>query len=290
MTNPAMQNALPPAVDHMVCDLNGTLADTKRAFLNTRARLIERLAELTNIEKPTILADLRAFLKRNSLNPDIIPNLPSLNAWRNASPLQGCLEMRSEGLSQEAAIFRHDVIQSYRLQTGARDSLTSLRTRGVVLSIWSGSRTPYVIDMVKLLGLDGLIDYAFCPAQQSGVRTSLDGQKLSSTVLIELEEQSQKPSSSTLRQLVRTVSVPEDRTLLVGNSLVSDGLSTIGTDVGFVLVDVPDLTPVEIELADAITGNESKRREKANAMYGPLLSDVRPVLTIGSLVELVQRV
>lgn len=275
-------------IRHIVFDLNGTLADTKRAFLTTRSRHIDRLTLITGVGRDVLLSEMRAFLGTNSLHPDIAAHLPSIVRWQREIAAEPCSTERRERLDFEVAEFKRHIVQSYQLKIATKRVLTLLRHRGITLSVWSGSRAPYVVDVMILLGLDELIDHVFCPLQLHGVHTSLDNQKLRFARMTTLTENSKKPCVRTLRTLVEKIGISQQETILVSNSLVSDGISTIGTDVEFILLNTLALTTDEIKLADSMTGTESKRKVEAEAKYRLQAKKVHPMFEISKLNELMR--
>jgi phosphoglycolate phosphatase-like HAD superfamily hydrolase len=272
--------------DHLIFDLNGTMANTKRIFVATRYRFIERIAALTGSPIDVLLRECRELLKGNSLNPDIAMSLPSVQGWIRSATRFTRRSEKYAAVAEEVARFRLDVVTSHRLSAGVEGTLQALRADGKRLSIWSGSRGPYVIDMLLLLGLDGLVDFAFCPAQLPGVRTSLDGQNLIDTQLIQFDADALKPSSVLLNEIVSEVGISAADTALIGNNIVGDGQSTCGTNVRFVLLDAAELDEEEVRRADLINGTELSKRATQHRQLERARREVIPAARIQSVEQL----
>src|SRR5437016_1729792 len=88
---------------HIILDLNGTLVDTKRAFLATRARLITSLANMVGSDRESLCAEVRVFLANNSLHPDIAGNLPLVIRWLDSVDTAAVRDERSLLLAREIA-------------------------------------------------------------------------------------------------------------------------------------------------------------------------------------------
>lgn len=273
--------------DHFIFDLNGTLANTKRAFVKTRYRFIENLVRLTGVPIETLLEECRHRLEGNSLNPDIAPGLPSIMAWISDQELKSDLATRSAALADAIKCFRRNVIECYRLPQDTERTLKGLQSRGVTLSIWSGSRAPYVVDMLKLFGLDGIVAYAFCPAQLPGVCTSLDELVLTGTKLVKFDADAAKPSSILLSRITQEANILSSKTVLVGNSLRGDGQSTIGTGVCFVLFSGRELDTIEAARYTALKGASLPGPFDKAARLSPQ-ELVRPIAKITSLHQLLE--
>lgn len=221
-------------VTQVIFDLNGTLADTQGSLVRTRLRLLHRLSRLVSVEPETLVLELRRFLDGNSFHPDIVESLPTTGAAL-AEPRTSAAAALREALLSEADAFRESIVADLTPHAGALAALRRLRSIGVDLHIWSGARSPFVRDFIRILGFDGLVDTAFCPARKPGIVSSLDGLELESTRVVELEPDAKKPDPALLLQIVAETASPAEATLLVGNNPMSDGGSTVGTGVRFVL-------------------------------------------------------
>ena len=219
-------------VTQVILDLNGTLADTKGMITRTRTRLLTRLSRLLDVPEAGLVVDFRDLLDGNSFNPDIVENLPATRRLLTSPVPEE--EPLAQALREEAVAFRMDVVGELAPHPGVRETLERLAGHGVALHVWSDGRSPFVRDFVRLLGFDGLLDAAYCPAAKPGVASSLDALPLERTRVVEFEHEARKPNPALLRRILGDNPSAADETLLVGNNPTGDGLSTVGTAVRFV--------------------------------------------------------
>ena len=126
-----------------------------------------------------------------------------------------------------------------------------------------------------MLGLDSVTDTIYCPSQKPGVKTSLDNLKLTHARVVELSARFKKPDRQVLEHIVASNNVAPERTLLVGNSIIGDGISTIGTGVKFVLADWGQNKESEERTIDYLTGAEIEGKRTKEREFGHLVPLVR---------------
>jgi len=247
---------------HAIFDFNGTLADTKAMIAATRSAHVRRLAALTGAPLETVLAECRAFLGADTMNSDIAAHLPSVRRWCGEDT------QRRARLAGEIETFRADVVAAAAPPAGSLRALMLLRRAGTAISVWTDSRASHIDDLLHLFGFAPLVDRVFCRARTDGVGTPRDCASRGDDRLIELAETLRKPSSAALRAIVHAAKIPGRDTILVGNSLVGDGLSCVGTDVRFVLTTWGEPDAETIEALDALNGVEKRKAtEKETALH-----------------------
>jgi phosphoglycolate phosphatase-like HAD superfamily hydrolase len=207
----------------VVFDVNGTLADTRQVLVSTRLALLKKVCELLERSTDDVVKHFREFLWNNSYHPDIIRHILGVQF---DSPERDRIEKW----------FRELIVKSTEPCPGVMETLRDLKRRGVRTLAWSGGRRPFVLDTLRLLDADGLINTVYCRPRRADRPSSLDELGLEYTNIVELDDGFRKPCPKTLLSCIKYEGVDPANTILVSNSVYGDGESTISIPVRFVHV------------------------------------------------------
>lgn len=146
-------------VSVLVTDLDNTLFDWVDVWHASFSALLEELVRMSGLPRERLLDEIRAVHREHGTSEYafVVEELPSLRARYPESDLAQvfgpALEARRR--ARNAAL---------RLYPGVRETLCTLKQRGVLVIGYTESTAFYTSTRVRKLGLDGLLDILYSPA------------------------------------------------------------------------------------------------------------------------------
>jgi len=220
------------AIDLVIFDLDGTLADTKLDLANAvnAARRKLRLPDLDNEVIYRYVGDGARMLVRRALGPGFSE------------------EDVDRALEHFSRHYRDHLLDNTRLYPGVKESLERLKAHGVRMAVLTNKPVSFAEGVLQGLGVS---DYFF---------RVLGGDSM----------EEKKPDPAGVALLPREAGVPAERALLVGDSSVdvltarNAGIAVCGVTYGLqpesLASEVPDILVERMEdLADMVLADRGKK-------------------------------
>lgn len=147
-----------PKKTALITDLDNTLFDWVELWVNCFSAMLDRLSDISGVPKEELKPEIAAIHQKHGTSEYsfLIEEMPSLRSMLNGRP---------------ATEVFSDAINSYRLQRRKHlklyptvaETLLKIKGRGSRLIGYTESMAFYSNYRVRRLGLDGVLDYVFCP-------------------------------------------------------------------------------------------------------------------------------
>lgn len=215
-----------PRVNVLVTDVDNTLLDWVAMWYAAFHAMLIRLAETSGIPQAVLEREFRAIHQRHGTSEYAfsIQELPSLIAKHP---------------QEDLTVIYRDAIQDYRkarketleLYPGVLDSLRRLRSAGTRIVAYTETMGFYSLRRIKMLGLDGILDYVYSPADHElpeGLSPEQirfypkEEYELKSTIHRHTPKGVLKPNPEVLLDILAAVSADPSSTVYVGDSLMKD--------------------------------------------------------------------
>lgn len=210
----------------VVTDLDNTLFDWVEIWYRSFSALLDSLLTRSGVPEETLLREIRAVHQRHGTSEYafLIEELPSLRKRHPGESL---------GMVYRQAIDAFDAArdQSLQLYPGVFDALVQLRRSGCLIVGYTESMALYTHHRVRKLGLDGLLDHLYSPADHAiprGLsadqlrRYPVEQCRFSHTVHHYLPRGEHKPNPGVLLDIVRSLGAAPEEVVYVGDSLIKD--------------------------------------------------------------------
>jgi phosphoglycolate phosphatase-like HAD superfamily hydrolase len=215
-----------PLVDLVVTDLDNTLYDWFEFWYHSFGALLGRLVLDSGLPREVLIQEIKAVHERHQTSEYafLIQELPSL---QRLHPGQDVVKVYDDAIHE----YRRARKKHLKLYPGVMETLKALKQRGVLLVGYTESMAFYSASRVRALGLDGILDCLYSPADHS-LPQGLQREQLRSypPEHYELERTEHrhtppgehKPSPTVLLDIVGESGGAVERTLYIGDSLVKD--------------------------------------------------------------------
>jgi phosphoglycolate phosphatase len=215
-----------PAVTVLVTDMDNTLFDWLGMWEAAFGAMLERLTADSGVPRETLEQEFFALHQRHGTTEYAfaIQELPSLRARHPPEELPARYAAAIEA-------YRTMRRRTLALYPGVLDTLRTIRAAGALVVAYTESRAYYADYRVRMLGLDGALDYLYSlpdHALPGGTTRSQirryppEHYRLRSTVHRHTREDAWKPDASVLLEILRDVGADPRRAVYVGDSLVKD--------------------------------------------------------------------
>lgn len=269
-------------IDLVVTDLDNTLYDWFEFWYHSFGALLDRLVADSGIAREVLLREIKQVHERHQTSEYafLVQELPSLLSLH---PGQSIAEIYDDAVHE----YRRARKKHLRLYPGVMETLETLKQEGVLLVGYTESMGFYSASRVRALGLDGVLDYLYSPADHAlpaGLRPEQlrmyppEYYRLDRTEHRHTPAGEVKPNPAVLLDIIDEVSGSVESSVYVGDSLVKD--IWMAQDAGVVDVHAKygtAHTREEYELLRAVTHwtPEQVEREKLASSR-----TVRPTFTL----------
>jgi phosphoglycolate phosphatase-like HAD superfamily hydrolase len=217
-----------PIVDVVVTDLDNTLYDWFEFWHKSFGALLARLAEESGVPREVLLREIKLVHERHQTSEYafLIQELPSLQRLHPGGDL---VRIYDEAIHE----YRRARKAHLRLYPGVQQTLEILKREGTLLVGYTESMAFYSASRVRALGLDGILDYLYSPADHSlppGLRREEIRMYPSERYGLERTEHrftppgEVKPNPEVLLDILAEVGGSLETSLYVGDSLLKDVL------------------------------------------------------------------
>lgn len=259
----------------LITDLDNTLFDWADLWVNAFSAMLEKLAEISGVSKEVLIPEIKTVHQKHGTTEYafLIEEVPSL---------QGVLAGRKATEVFAAAIeaYREQRAKHLRLFPTVAETLLKIKDRGTRIVGYTESMAFYSNYRICHLGLDGVLDYVFCPIDHQ-VPAGLSADELGKYPAVHFPlkrtEQrftpkgSKKPDTTVLLSILDSLGLTKSETVYAGDNLSKDVAMALdcGVDAAWakygqaharpeyrLLVDVTHWSAEEVEREQKIKARE----------------------------------
>jgi phosphoglycolate phosphatase-like HAD superfamily hydrolase len=214
------------SVSVVITDMDNTLYDWFEMWYASFSTLLNGLAHKSGIDQSVLEKEIRKIHQRHGTSEYafLIQELPML--WQGGNSLSTLEYYKDVIRASRSARKRH-----FRLFPGVKTTLAKLKRKGCLIVAFTESMSYYTNPRIKLLGLDGLIDYVYTPPDHElavDYLTSKDAESwsgnydLEKTIVRNISVGARKPDPDVLLDILHNIGVEQAHTIYVGDSLMKD--------------------------------------------------------------------
>lgn len=210
----------------LITDLDNTLFDWVELWLNCFSSMLDSIVEISGIDKAKLLPEIAAVHQRHGTSEYsfLIDEVPSLQKVLKGRPA-------TEVFAKSIQIYRSKRREHLRLYPTVAESLLKIKGRGTRIVGYTESMAFYSNYRVRRLGLDGVLDYVFCP-EDHRLPAGLSADDLrhypASHCGLKLTRQeftpkgSKKPDAAVLNAIMADLELSKGDCVYVGDNLMKD--------------------------------------------------------------------
>lgn len=213
-------------VSVLVTDLDNTLFNWVDIWHEAFSAMLRRLVEDSGISRDRLIKEIKGIHERHGTSEYafLIEELPSLQEKHPGKRL-------AEVYSGAIDAFRHARKAHLRLYPGVMGTLGTVKQKGCLIVAYTESLAFYTNYRIRNLGLDGVLDYLYSPADhdlpanltREQLRNyppehyDLKGTEHRNTPAGQL-----KPNPKILLQIIRDIRAEPNQCIYIGDSLIKD--------------------------------------------------------------------
>jgi FMN phosphatase YigB (HAD superfamily) len=259
----------------LITDLDNTLFDWVELWLACFSSMLDSIVEISGIEKAKLLPEIAAVHQKHGTSEYsfLIDEVPSLQSVLKGRPA-------TEVFASSIQIYRSKRREHLRLYPTVAEALLKIKGRGTRIVGYTESMAFYSNYRVRRLGLDGVLDYVFCP-EDHRLPAGLSANDLryypASHYGLKLTKQeftpkgSKKPDAEVLNAIMADLELSKDDCVYIGDNLMKDVAMAVDCGVDAVwakygqahkrpeyklLQDVTHWTPEEVDREQRIRERE----------------------------------
>lgn len=209
-------------VSVIITDLDNTLYDWFKMWHLSFSRMLSRLVEMSGIKQDILECEIRQVFQHygTSEYEFLIEELPSLKSLHPGEDL-------SNVYSSAIKEYRDARIETYHLYPTVFNTLKTLKDSGCLIIGHTESRYCYTIRRLKMLQLDGLLDYVYSPpdhyiSDSNRRHQHFEKYRLTYTIVRHTREGEYKPDPRILEEIINNIGVDPEKTVYIGDSLMKD--------------------------------------------------------------------
>jgi phosphoglycolate phosphatase-like HAD superfamily hydrolase len=206
----------------LITDFDNTLYDWFHMWHQSFSAMLAEIERVSGIDRATLKPEIRAIHQKfgTSEYAFLIEEIPSLQAKYKGQHL-------SEIFDDAIHAYRRARNASLQLYGGVTDALINLRSRGILIVLYTESLAFYTTDRIKRLALDDLVDFVYSPPDHEipdtvPSHTTREKYKLSHAVHRYLGEGELKPNPAVLRDIIAGIGRTQDECVYLGDSKMKD--------------------------------------------------------------------
>lgn len=212
----------------LITDLDNTLYDWLRMWHRAFSTLLDQVVLQSGISREILIAEIRSVHREHGTSEYafLLQELPSLR-WLHPGIEPAEIPQLYRGAIEA---YREARRAELRLYPGVKETLAQVKKRGTLVIGHTESRAFYTSYRIRRLGLDGLLDSVFSPADHGVPAISLDEVRsyppaeyeLKDTHHVLLPEGLHKPDPQALQLILSQIGTEPASAIYVGDSLARD--------------------------------------------------------------------
>jgi phosphoglycolate phosphatase len=210
----------------LITDLDNTLFDWVDLWVNCFSVMLDGIAEISGISKEKLKPEIAAIHQKHGTSEysfliDEMPSLKPILRGRSAT------EVFAEPINS----YRQQRRKHLRLYPTVAETLLKIRGRGTTIVGYTESMSFYSNYRVRRLGLDGILDFLFCPedhvlprgvAPEDFRHYPAEHYRLKYTKLKFTPKGSKKPDTKVLNAIISSLKLDKADCVYVGDNLMKD--------------------------------------------------------------------
>ena len=276
-------------ISAVIFDVDNTLYDFTDFYNPAMTAMIDKIAEISGIDKETIITDFRSVHQKAGTSEYIfaIQELPSLVAKH---PNGNIAEIYSDAIRA----FRSERKKHLKLYDGVLETLKQIKESGTRIIAYTESPGFHAMTRLKNLGLDGILDVVYSmPDHEMPNDTDINVVRMYPENKYRFEHTEMrftpkgvlKPNPASINAIIDDLSTPKEEILYIGDHLMKDvGMAKeIGINAAHASYGVY-MDPKKYGLLKRVTfwTDEMIEKEKKHFIENP----VQPDVTLNSISEL----
>ena len=215
-----------PTKTALITDLDNTLFDWVEIWVNCFGPMLDKLVELSAVPRETLIPEIRAVHQRHGTSEYalLIDELPSLRPMLANQPA-------TQVFAPAIEIYREKRREWLKLYPTVAETLLKIKGRGTIIVGYTESMAFYSNYRLRRLGLDGILDFVFCPKDHQ-LPTGMSAEDLRKYPAEHYElkytkqdftpEGSKKPDTAVLNAIISDLGLKKSECVFVGDSLMKD--------------------------------------------------------------------
>jgi FMN phosphatase YigB (HAD superfamily) len=210
----------------LITDLDNTLFDWVNLWYHCFSAMLAGIAEISGVPDEQLKAEIRTVHQKHGTSEYslLIEELPSLKE-RFAG--QKLIEVFAPAIES----YRIERRKHLKLYPGVAETLLAIKGRGARIIGYTESMAFYSNYRLRRLGLDGVLEYVFCPEDHvlpEGLspeelrKYPASHYQLRSAIQHYTPSGSKKPDATVLNAIMEDLKVPKEECIYVGDSLFKD--------------------------------------------------------------------
>lgn len=210
----------------LITDLDNTLFDWVELWLNCFSSMLDSIVEIGGISRERLIPEIRAVHQRHGTSEysfliEELPSLQPLLKGRKATDVFGA----------SIDVYRKKRREYLQLFPSVAETLLKLKGRGTRIVGYTESMAFYSNYRIRRLGLDGVLDYVFCPEDhklpEGLTESDLRNYPASHYELKYTKQQftprgSKKPDTRVLDAIISDLKLEKSDCVYVGDNLMKD--------------------------------------------------------------------
>jgi phosphoglycolate phosphatase len=259
----------------LITDLDNTLFDWVALWFNCFSPMLDGIVEISGLSKETLIPEIAAVHQKHGTSEYsfLIEEIPSLRPVLKGRPA-------TEVFAGPIAVYREQRRKHLKLYPTVAETLLRIKGSGATIIGYTESMAFYSNYRVRRLGLDGVLDYVFCPEDHllpDGLSAEdlrkypAEHYELRYTTQDFTPKGSKKPDPVVLNAIVGELGLNKSDCVYVGDNLMKDVAMAIDSGIDDVwarygqahkrpeyklLQDVTHWTPEEVEREQKIRERE----------------------------------
>jgi FMN phosphatase YigB (HAD superfamily) len=210
----------------LITDLDNTLFDWVELWLNCFSSMLDSIVEISGISKEQLIPEIAAIHQKHGTSEYsfLIEEIPSLRSVVNG-------RKATDVFAPSIKIYQSKRREYLRLFPTVAETLLKIKGRGTRIIGYTESMAFYSNYRVRRLGLDGVLDYVFCPEDHKlpdGLSESdLRNYPASHYILRYTKQEftpkgSKKPDTVVLESIIKDLNLTKNDCVYVGDNLMKD--------------------------------------------------------------------
>ena len=215
-----------PKKTAMITDLDNTLFDWVEVWLNSFSTMLEGIVELSGIPKEILIPEISKVHQKHGTSEYafLIEELPSLEPILKGRPA-------TEVFAAPIESYRLERRKHLKLYPTVAETLLKIKGCGALIIGYTESMAFYSNYRVRRLGLDGVLNYVFCPADHvlpEGLSPEAIRKYPAEHYALKYSEQdftpkgSKKPDKEVLNAITSDLGLNKEDCVYVGDNLTKD--------------------------------------------------------------------